>query len=229
MAKAPKKRVKKANMVDIKRKEVNNIINLCYQGVAFLGDCFHNPRCMNIQRLYTHLRGPYHELGMDSFLRHLMREMDWSLGVVCYFKDPVDEEQIHVVNVHAVFEKDFNMIEVSKNLSSVIIECINRALDADERFTNDNFIYYAYVLVPEYHKETHTARTDGLGDLMINLGEIHQFEPFCENLPGIPSDEKTLTNAIVNNGIFPKIKKREYWPVDVIHYLYEGVDDVSGI
>lgn len=225
MAKSPKKRVKKANGVDIKRKEINSIINHCYQAVAFLGDCYHKPRCMGIQKLYTHLRGTFHELAMDSFLRHLMREMYWSLGVCCYFK--IDDETIKIVNIHAIFENDFTMTEVSENLSSVIIECINRALDSDEQFTNDNFIYYSYVLTPEYHFESQLLRTDGLGDLMLNLGEVDQFKPFGKDLPGIPSDNKTLTEAIINNGIWPKLKKRDYWPVEVDYYVYEDSDNIK--
>ena len=222
MAKEPKKRTKKTSIVDIKRKEINSIVNLCYQGITFLGDCYHKPRCMNIQKLWTHLRGGYHEIGMDVFIKHLTRNMSWSLGVCCYFRNK--DDSIDVVNIHAIFEDNFSMFEVSSELSNVIINCINLALEVDEKYKNNNFIYYSYVLVPEYHFETHSIRVDGLGDLMINLGDIDQFEPFGEDLPGIPSDEKTLTEAIINNGIFPRMKERHYVPIDILYYHYEDAD-----
>lgn len=209
MAKAPKKREKKGSKVDFKRKEVEQITNHCYQRVKFLGDCFHDPRAMGIQKLWTNLTGPYHEVGMNSFLRHLVRDMDWSMCVACYFQDQERPEIMHCAQVSAVFH-DFNMQEVSENLSSVIIECINRALDTDECYTNDNFIYYAYVLMPEFH-DSHFTICDGLSSLMINLDDISEFPPFGENLPGRPSSSETLPLAIKNNGIFPRIKTPIYF------------------
>lgn len=209
MAKSPKKRDKKGTKVDFKKREVSDITNHCYQRVKFMGDCFHDPRAMGIQKLWTHLKGPYHELGLDSFLRHIIRTMDWSMVLVCYFKDKEDPERIHAAQTSIIF-RDFNMEEVSQNLSAAIIEGINRSLEADERFTNDTFIYYAYLLMPEFH-ESHFTIADGLSALMINLDDISEFKPFHNKLVGRPTDKSTLPNAIKNNGIYPTIKKPIYF------------------
>ena len=226
MAKAPKKRNKKMNNISIMQREINTIVNLAYQGVAFLGDCYHKPRAMNIQKLWTHLRGVKHEPAMKTFLGHLERPMDWSLGLVCFFKNK--ENEFELINVISRFKEDFTLKEVSENLSKVIIEGINNALNVDEKFNNENFVYYAYVLIPEYHPETMEKRVDGLGHLMINLGEIECFEAFGDDLPGIPSTETTLLEAIENNGIFPKIKSEDYFPVNIVEYLYEeNTDDAA--
>lgn len=209
MAKAPKKRDKKANGTDIKKKLLSNVTNMCYQRLKFIGDCFHVPRAMGIQRLWTDLRGIDHELGMKYFLNHLTRDMDWSLSVSCYFKDAEGPEIIHAVQVSAVM-RNFNMQEVSENLSNVIVECINRALDAGDEYHNDSFIYYAYILMPEF-LPSHFEIADNFSNLMINLDDIGEFETFGNDLPGRPSDSATLPLAIKNNGIFPKPEKMLYW------------------
>lgn len=209
MAKPPKKRVKKITNVDIQRRNVSNITNICYQRLKFIGDCFHEPRAMGIQRLWTDLRGAFHELGMETFLRHLARDMDWSLTVSSYFKDKDDPERIHCVQSTAVFRK-VNLEEMSCNLSRIIIECINRTLDADDRCNNDNFIYYAYLFTPEFHS-SHFEIADSFSNMMINLDDIGEFEPFGEQLPGRPSDRETIPLAIKNNGLFPKVSDISYW------------------
>lgn len=209
MAKAPKKREKKANGIDIKKKLLSNVTNMCYQRLKFIGDCFHEPRAMGIQRLWTDLRGIDHELGMKYFLAHLTRDMDWSLSVTCYFKDAEGPEIIHAVQASAVM-RNFNMQEVSENLSNVVIECINRTLDAGDEYNNESFIYYAYILMPEF-LPTHFEISDNFSNLMINLDDISEFEPFGDQLPGRPSDAATLPLAIKNNGLFPKPNKLLYW------------------
>lgn len=209
MAKAPKKREKKSNSTNIKKQHLSAITNHCYQRVKFIGDCFHEPRAMGIQKLWTGLKGMDHELGMKYFLNHIMREMDWSLGVTCYFKDRENPEIIHAVQSVAVM-RGFNSDEAGENLSNVIIECINRSLDAGDDYGNDNFIYYAYILVPEFVK-AHFEVCDNFSNLMINLDDIGEFDPFNEDLPGRPSHKDTLLLAIRNNGIFPKPEKLLYW------------------
>lgn len=212
MAKAPKKRTKKGSIQTFKRKEIDAIVSNCYQRIKFLGDCFHTPRACGIQRLWTHLRGPYHDIGMDHFLRHLTREMDWSLNVSCFFKDNDNDEILHVAQSFALMP-NFVMSEASAALSSAITESVNVCLKADERFSNETMIYYTYTLYPEFH-ESYDMIGDGLTDLMINLDNLSEFEPFNDKLYGFPSTIETLPKAIRDNGIFPRVKIRNYWPLE---------------
>lgn len=212
MAKAPKKRNKKGTVEGFKRREIDAIVNHAYQRIKFLGDAWYKPRACGIQKLWTNLRGPYHDAGLRCFLNHLEREMDWSLNLSCYFRDVEDPEALKVIQGFALF-KDITIEDVSANLSDVIIEVINQCIKVDDDYGSKNMIYYTYCLYPEF-TESYDIIGDGLSDLMANLTDISNFPTFDDVLPGIPSDTDTLTLALKNNGLWPRIKERRFWPLD---------------
>ena len=81
--------------------------------------------------------------------------------------------------------------------------------------------------MPEFHP-TFFEISDNFSNLMVNLDDISEFEPFGNDLPGRPSGIETIPTAIHNNGVYPKIKEILYWedlhiPVEdcVLHKDFE--------
>lgn len=212
MAKPRKKKPAKGGIsaTSVYKKEVESITNYCYQTVKFLGDAHHLPRCMGIQKLYTHLRGIKHELGMESFLKHLNLKRQWSMGISLFFRE--NEDKYYVIPVELVFEVE-NLEDLSIWISTLLRAGINEVFETNKELDKNKFCYYCYFFEPEVSPRL-SEKVKGLGELFINLGDICQYEPFGEELPGIESDITTVDKAIENNGIFPKIKEKLFWEYD---------------
>lgn len=208
----PRKKKSSNGRIDHKRKEVESIVNICYQGVRFLGDCHHKPRAMNIQKLWTHLRGPYHEVGMEGFLKTLYDQKEWSVGLMCVFKDLNDPDRFEVASATAIIE-ELTAHDVSCCISDVILKMIQAIQESDETLTNERFVYYAYFFEPEAPPSL-PLKVIGLMDMFMNIGDITEYEPFGDELPGIPSDADTVPLAIKNNGIWPKVREISFVATD---------------
>lgn len=211
MAKAPKKRDKKGTRVNFKQREIDTIVNHAYYRVKFIGDCFHPPMALSIQKLWTHLRGASHDAGMSVFMRHISREMDWSITFSCFFKLGDDLEELEVVQAVAVC-RQVTMKEMSAAITDIIIETVNTIIQTDDRFTLNNIIYYTYLLSPEFN-ESHFKLSEGLTDLMINVAQFDKLTTFDGKLLGTVSNENTMHDAIERNRVYPRVKTVTYFPL----------------
>lgn len=209
MAKKPKVR-KKSTGIDFGRRSMATIVDHCYFRLKFMGDCFNPPVALGVQKIWTHLIGRYHEEGLSLLVGHLERDMDWSVTLSCYFKKDAELEELEVVQSVIVF-RDCNIKEVSANLSSVICETILNVLSED-RYSEDELIYYVYTANPEFNK-THFNMSDALSDVISNIIDFTKHEPFGATIPGISTDENSLTLAIRNNRLWPKVKEIKYYNV----------------
>lgn len=223
MAKAPKKREKKGTQIGFKQREINAIVNHAYYRVKFIGDCYHAPMALSIQKLWTHLKGSSHEAGLNIFMRHISREMDWGITLSCYFKTGEDLETLEAVQVVGVC-RDFDMKELGTHLSDILIAMVNSVLETDERLTLKNMIYYAYLLSPEFN-HTHFNLSEGLTDLTINIAKFEQLRLFDGQLLGTISSEKTMYDAIDRNQVYPRVSEVTYYPDPRYDVVYESDND----
>lgn len=223
MAKAPKKRVKQGTKLLFKQREINAIVNHAYYRVKFIGDCYHAPMALSIQKLWSHLTGESHHAGMNIFMRHLSREMDWGITLSCYFKTGDDLESLEVVQVIAVCQ-EFDMKTLGAALSDILIGMVNTVLEMDERLTLKNMIYYAYLLAPEFNA-THLNLSDGLSDLTINIAKFEELKLFDDQLLGTVSHERTMFEAIDRNRVYPRVREVTYYPDPAQEILFHADTD----
>lgn len=219
MAKAPKKRNKKGTLHDFKQREIDTIVNHAYYRVKFIGDCANAPMALSIQKLWTHLRGSSHQAGMNVFMRHIEREMDWSIMFSCFFKLGDDLEELEVVQAIIVC-RQVSMRELAAALTDIIIETVNTIIETDERFSLDNVIYYAYLLAPEFN-ETHLRLSIGLTDLVVNIVQFDKLKPFNGQFLGTVSTENTMHEAIERNRVYPRVSTVTYYPLPELEEDYD--------